>query len=501
MSSSQSDLLPISAFPAPLHWRSAPAVAPSCDDTIPLSEIVSALCFALDLTEGAVPGHALRACLIGLRIGAALSFSPAHLSDLYYALLLKDIGCSSNSARMAQIFQGDERKAKAAVKFVDWTDSGLACGLWAIRHALPGGSILKKAAILAIMKRDGEQNNLAMFRARCERGATIARKTGLTEHAAKSIYSLDEHWNGLGYPDHLRGPDIPLLSRILLLAQHLDVYATRFGPGRAIREMHARSGRWFDPALVAVAEDLHRKGSLWAGCNTPEEREIVIALEPGEIRHVGPHEIDAICEAFADVVDAKSPMTFSHSVGVMHAANGISGRLRLNPERRQLVYRAALLHDLGKLRVPNSILDKPAALSPEEWTIVRQHPQLSGQIISRIASFQSIAVVAARHHERLDGSGYPDGLSSADLRIEDCIVAAADVFSTINEFRPYREALSPPEILTTLDRLKRQNKLNPECCDALQHELETNRDPEPVEEQFMCAPSSDAAPTPFQPSF
>lgn len=483
MSSSQSDPLLLATLCAPPDSRRCSGILSSSDNAVPLSEIVAALSFALDLTEGAVAGHALRACLIGLRIGAALSFTPADLSDLYYALLLKDIGCSSNSARMAQILGADERRAKAAVKLVDWTDSGLACALWAIRHTIPGGGILNKAALLAIMKRDGEQNNVAMFRARCERGASIVRKIGLSEHTAQAIYAMDEHWNGLGYPDHLRGPAIPLPARILLLAQHLDVFATRFGRRRAMREMHARSGRWFDPALVAVVDALHRDGSLWTGCDTPEEHALVIALEPGEAHRAEPAEVDAVCEAFAEVVDAKSSTTFRHSVGVMNAANNISGRLLLPPERRQVVHRAALLHDIGKLRIPNSILDKPAALTSAEWSIVREHPGLSGQIIGRIGAFRAIAVAAARHHERMDGSGYPDGLSADDLCLEDCIVAAADVFSTINEHRPYRAPLTKDEMLTTLGRLKRQNKLHPECCDALQHELENSApEPEPADE-------------------
>jgi putative nucleotidyltransferase with HDIG domain len=149
---------------------------------------------------------------------------------------------------------------------------------------------------------------------------------------------------------------------------------------------------------------------------------------------VGAPEIDGICEAFAEVVDAKSPMTYRHSVGVMEAANAITGELRLPVAQRQLVHRAALLHDIGKLRVP---------------------------------SFDALARIAGHHHERLDGSGYPYGLTEAELTLEDRIVAAADVYGTLAEERPYRAAMPPREIEAIFRRLVRQRKLDPVCCEAL----------------------------------
>src|ERR1700678_2312068 len=93
----------------------------AAESRISLAEILSALSFALDLTEGAVQGHAVRSCLLGMRIGREAGLSEAELFDLYYALLLKDIGCSSNSARMCQIVGGNDIAMKAGAKLVDWT--------------------------------------------------------------------------------------------------------------------------------------------------------------------------------------------------------------------------------------------------------------------------------------------------------------------------------------------------------------------------------------------
>ena len=239
------------------------------DSRIALSEIVSALSFALDLTEDAVPGHALRSCLLGMRIGHTIGLCNAQLSDLYYALLLKDIGCSSNSARMCQILGGDDRKAKRDVKTVDWTRPTLAGIRLAWNNALPNADLPHRIKRIAWLGVTQNKHNAEMIGLRCERGANIVRKIGLSEQCADTIHSLDEHWNGSGYPDRSRGDSIPRLSRILGIAQHLDVFASDRGRQTAIDTLQKRSGSWFDPDLVSAAVSLHRAGTLWIGCATP----------------------------------------------------------------------------------------------------------------------------------------------------------------------------------------------------------------------------------------
>ena len=233
-----------------------------------------------------------------------------------------------------------------------------------------------------------------------------------------------------------------------------------------MESLKLRTRTWFDPQLVQVAVSLHHTGKLWTGCNTPQERARVIDFEPGTPRTFGQDQIDLLCEAFAEVVDAKSPMTYRHSIGVMQAANAISGKLGLSPERRRAIHRAALLHDLGKLRVPNIILDKPGSLNEYEWRIVREHPLLSQRILERIPSFAAIATISGRHHERLDGNGYPNRLKADQLSLDDRTVTISDVFSTLSEDRPYRERMSLKEIRGVL-RFHTPHKLDPTCLDAL----------------------------------
>ena len=454
---------PVIPFPAPVTNRS-----------ISLAEILSALSFALDLTEGAVPGHALRSCLLGMRIADELGLPAKERADLYYALLLKDIGCSSNAARLCQIIGGgDERQVKAGVKLEDWTRPGRPKMstlrlLWA--SVLPEAGAFRRVAGIAHIGLTQHRNNEEMITLRCDRGAHILRKLGLGDRAAEAVRGLDEHWDGSGYPERRSGHAIPLGSRILAIAQHLDVFATEQGIQKALQVLHERAGRWFDPDLVRVVTRLHRHGDLWtyAHCTTPEHetRAAALDLAPAQVHRLQASDVDLICEAFADVVDAKSSFTFRHSVGVTAAACTIGRRLGLNRERMQLVHRAALLHDLGKLRVPNSILDKPGKLTASEWTVVQEHPHLTQEILSRITAFHELALIAGAHHEKLDGSGYPNRLIARQLPLEARVIAVADVYGALTEDRPYRPGLTHEDALAHLFR-EAPSRLDPDCCEAL----------------------------------
>ncbi len=432
-----------------------------------MAEIISALSFALDLTEDAVPGHALRSCLLGMTLAQALGLGEKDRSNLFYSLLLKDIGCSSNAGRLCQIMGSDERKVKSADKLLDWTRTSWT-GLRSVYGRLhPEASHLTRMLRLMKLGAQSESVHEQMVALRCDRGATIIARIGLPEPVSIAVRHLDEHWDGAGFPDGLEGEGIPLLSRILLVAQHLDVFAT--GPGReaALQSLEERSGRWFDPELAHAAQALHRAGLLWhARETTGETREAVLSLEPGTRLVASEAQVDEICEAFADVVDVKSSFTGSHSRGVTAAALKIADALSFPTERRRFVARAALLHDLGKLRVPNSILDKTGGLSEHDWSIIREHPALTTEILSRVELFAELAIVAGQHHEKLDGSGYPNQLRAEDLSTEARLIAVADVYGALSEDRPYRPGLPLAEIRGIMAR-DAGPRLDKHCFEAL----------------------------------
>jgi len=451
--------------------------APLPVSTIRLSDVVSALSAALDLTEGQPMGHAVRSCILGMRIAQELQLPPEQCADLYYALLLKDAGCSTNAARMFQILGSDEIRAKREVKYEDWTKPSLSGLQYLMRNVLPGKSAARRFIKAVEVGLQQEKNNAEVIGARCERGAEIARKIGFNEGVAQGIHQLDEHWNGAGYPEHRKGEEISLLSRIMNVSQTLEVFASGRGPAEGIQVVADRGGTWFDPEIVRVVRTLENDESLWQKFSSQESREYVIQMEPGMAVTASSERIDNICEAFAQVIDAKSHYTYSHSIGVASAAVRIAEAMQLAPNTINMVRRAALLHDIGKLSVSNAILEKPGKLTNDEWQVMKMHPIYTRLILRMINGFEQLSFIAAAHHERLDGKGYPENLDGDNLPLTARILCVADVYQALSEERPYREGL-PNKVVFGMMEEDAPSRLDPKCLDALkQHKAIREEDP------------------------
>ncbi len=435
--------------------------------TVRLSEIISALSYALDLTEGQPMGHSVRACMIGMRLAEQIGMSKEERSDLYYALLLKDAGCSSNASRLYHILNADDIRAKGDLKTKDWTRVGWESLHYALTHVATGMPFLQRMQRLFQVAATQQQDSCTLVKIRCERGSYIAKQLGFSESVSAGIYNLDEHWNGRGYPDGLRKNEIPIFSRIANLSQTLDVFYNAHGPAAAVEAAQKRSGRWFDPELVKVASSLANSNILWEGLDDKDLVRKVASLEPDD-RQVTANEdrIDKICSAFAEVIDAKSPFTYRHSNGVADAAMEIGQWFGMNPKSLKLLRRAALLHDIGKLSVPNSVLEKPAKLTTQEWTVVKAHPYYTFEILKKIPGFNRLSHDAAAHHEKLDGSGYWRGWGSEQLSRYARILTVADIFDALHAKRPYRDGL-PLEKVFSMLRNDAPHALDLPCVEAL----------------------------------
>src|SRR6185295_6413776 len=204
---------------------------------------ISAMSVALDITQGHPHGHCMRTALIGMRLAAELKLPSADCSALFYALLLKDLGCSSNAAKMAYLFGADDHDVKRSARMIDWTKaSTFVKHCWT--HCAPNGTTVER---LLRMAAKGARK---IAEIRCERGADIARMLHLPEATARAIFDLDEHWNGRGNPRGLKGEQISPLARICCLAQTVEVFFTAYGLESAIDVAQQRRGEWFDPAMV-----------------------------------------------------------------------------------------------------------------------------------------------------------------------------------------------------------------------------------------------------------
>jgi putative nucleotidyltransferase with HDIG domain len=431
------------------------------------SEVLAGLSYALDLTEGQRAGHAVRSCLIGMRIAEVLGLRDDERSSLFYALLMKDLGCSSNAARFAALFGADDRDLKARIKEIDWTKL-LESFRFVVRSTAPGEFLLKRTWRLLAVMVAGQQGARDVVRTRCERGADIARMLGLTTDTAQAIRALDEHWDGRGQPYGKRGEEIPFLARILGLAQTVEVFFTTHGADRAFEIAASRRGTWFDPTLVDAMFTFRHDRRFWSGLGV-NDLDRLKAYEPIEQTLDGTDErLDTIATAFGKVIDAKSPWTFRHSTGVAEIAVAMAERMGMSAGDVRQLRRSALLHDLGKLGVSNLILDKPDKLTDVEFRAMQRHTEYTAEILGRVSCFAPLVEDAASHHEKLNGRGYHRGLTGEHLSPSARILAVADICDALRASRPYRQGLPTERVLEIIER-EAGTSLDADCVAALRH--------------------------------
>lgn len=405
-----------------------------------LSELMSSLSYALDLTEGQPQGHCIRCCWIGMNIGQQIGLPSEELWELYYVLLLKDLGCSSNASRICELYLTDDLTFKRDFK---WVDGSLPQVLrFVLRHTGSSAGIISRFKALSDIFAHGDAIAQELIQTRCTRGADIARRLRFDEPVALGVHALDEHWDGHGRPEGLVGDAIPIYARIALLAQVIDVINTSEGASAALIEVQSRAGTWFDPELVNAFAHIAKDLKFWEMLNSPDVDKTILNLEPGDFeKPLDDDFFDDVAEAFGQVVDAKSPYTSGHSARVGLYTSLLAEDLGISPERQRWLKRGAVLHDLGKLGVSNSILDKPGKLTEAEYEAVKMHAVFTGNILERVSAFEELAHVCSAHHERLDGKGYPRGLMADQITLETRIITTADIFDAITAERPYRGAL------------------------------------------------------------
>lgn len=421
--------------------RAASAHPPeSVATALPLCEIIGALSHALDLTEGQPEGHCIRCCWIGTAIGRELGMPADELDELYYVLLLKDVGCSSNAARISALYQTDDLAFKRDAKLTGLSVPAVV--RFVVTHTAPDAGLLERARglIAALPQTPSVAREVTVTR--CERGADIARRLRFPQRVADGIRDLDEHWDGRGFPSGKARNAIPIQAQIALLAQVVDVFNTGFGRPATRKEISRRSGSWFDPALVAAFTQAQGRAGFWEGLASPQLAVTVLGQAPAQVaRPVDEDFLDDIAAAFAEVVDSKSPYTSGHSSRVAELTEKIAAELGFTAARRRWLVRGALLHDIGKLGVSSRILDKPGKLDAAEWKAMQNHAVLTERLLARISAFDELAAVAGAHHERLDGKGYPRGLESDQITLETRVLTTADIFDALTAKRPYRDAL------------------------------------------------------------
>jgi HD-GYP domain-containing protein (c-di-GMP phosphodiesterase class II) len=206
---------------------------------------------------------------------------------------------------------------------------------------------------------------------------------------------------------------------------------------------------------------------LLSGLDAVGTWDAVIDAEPALAVVLSGERFDAALEAIANFVDLKSPYTLGHARGVASLATEAGARLGLSEAEVRTLRRAGLVHDLGRLGVSNSIWDKPGPLGTGEWERVRIHPYLTERMLRQSQALAPLGAIAVQHRERLDGSGYPNGLSGAAISRPARILGATDAYQAMREPRPYRPALTPEQAAAELRAEVRSGRLDAEAVEAV----------------------------------
>ncbi|MBK7899590.1 MAG: HD domain-containing protein [Azonexus sp.] len=372
---------------------------------ISLHQAIYSLSDALDLVGVTHIHHGKRVAYIAAECGKRLGWSGQRLDDLFQAAILHDCGVSKTiiHSRLAQL---------------EWEHEN--------DHCDNGAALLARCPLLAKFS-EVVRHHHTHWQALA--GIPLSEETAL---AANCIYLADR-------------------VDILTLASLKDNANVLLGIDETRRRVAERRGSWFHPDLVDAFFDLARSEAFWFRLEGDQVAGYAAGwLEHGDQGEIAFAELRSLFHIFSVIVDAKSSFTSKHSDAVARLARFLGERIGLDQRRCELLELAGLLHDLGKLRIPDEYLEKPGKLTAEEYAIVRRHSFDTYNVLKNIRGLEEVALWAAQHHERVDGSGYPYHLRRDSLSLEARIVAVADVFQALEQHRPYRAPLPPGEILSIL---------------------------------------------------
>lgn len=314
----------------------------------------------------------------------------------------------------------------------------------------------------------------------CEVGHALLRDFQRLAWMALPIRYHHTRWDRLPLND--LAPAVAEQANLIYLVDRVDALtAPHYADGSVLMNSQRirdqivdHAGTYFSPALVALFYETSRSEAFWLSLE-PRGVQGYLAdmLLQGEACTIETQELRQLALIFSRIVDAKSPFTAEHSLGVAGLARHLGERLDIPAENCDKLEIAGLLHDIGKLRVPDEILDKPARLDEHERKIMNAHSFETYQILRHIPGFEDIAPWAAYHHEEPEGNGYPFHLDGRGLPLEARILRVADIFQAMVQDRPYRAGLSLEAVGDFMAGLARSGRIDPHVHAALADDLST----------------------------
>jgi HD-GYP domain-containing protein (c-di-GMP phosphodiesterase class II) len=421
--------------------------------------VVAALSLGVDLGFGQPMEHVLRQCLIALRLAERVGLDEDERAVVYYTALLINVGCHTDAHEQAKWF-GDDIALKA-IKYDFDRDPRLA----SMKMIGAGSPPLHRFRVGLEFFISGRKDVERMIDHHAALARHLAEQLGLSERTLEAVGAAYEQWDGRGWPGRLEGEEVPAAARIAQIAEYTEVANRVGGVEEAKRVARKRAGKQFDPKLVdALCADAEL---ILSGLEDVGTWEAVIGAEPALAIVLTGERLDAALEAIASFVDVKSPYTLGHSKAVAELVADAATRLELPESDVRTLRRAALVHDLGRLGVSNAIWDKRGPLGAGEWERVRMHPYLTERMLEQSEALAPLGAIAVQHHERLDGSGYPRGLSGLAISRLARVLGAADAYQAKREPRPHRPPLGPDEAAAHVRSEAAAGRLDGEVVEAV----------------------------------
>ena len=424
------------------------------------------LSLGTDLGLGQPMEHMIRACLIALRLGERLGLGESERGVVYYSGLLAWVGCHTDAYEQAKWLGNDITQKSDAHYHYDLGRVGPAMSFMLKHVGGPERPLVTRTRVGVAFLGDGVRALRALAENHYRATDEFVTRLGLGENVRESLRQTYERWDGKG-AFGMKGEEIAVSSRLINLADVVEVFGRGGGVEAAMTVARERSGTQFDPDLVDVF--CEQAPMVLTELGEAPSWEAVIAAEPSLERALAGEELDLALEAIGEFAELKSPWTMGHVHAVTELITRAAASFGLPEADAAELRRAACVYDLGRLGVPNTVWDKTGPLTLSELERVRIHPYLSERMLAFAPALARLGDIAVQHHERLDGSGYPRGLSADQIATTARLLAAADTYQALCELRPHRPAVTPTEAAAELRREVAAGRLDGDAVDSVLH--------------------------------
>ena len=436
---------------------------PILAQSLRLGEFVAALALAQDNAFGQPLESQLRSCLLATWICEAAGVEKAVRDTTYWVALLRYVGCTGHAHEVATIF-GDEIAIRAQTLVHDAANPAEVIRD-VIAYATAGRSQEERDAIVKMIHATAREWAVHNFASGCEVADMLVRRLDFGPEVRTALGFTFERWNGNGYPAHVGGETIPVAMRVVHLSHDMEAIGRLFSPQHAIDAARDRRDRTYDPAL---ADLFVAHGLEWlARLERLDPWDAVLDLEPKPHRVLDGAALDNALTVAADFIDVKSPYMVGHSRRCAELAANAARVLGLADEAVTTLRRAALVHDFGTTGVPNSVWDKPGALTRAEFDRVELHPMLTEQMLRRSPALAALNPIASAHHEKCDGSGYHKRVPADRADPGGCLLAAVEIYVGMTTDRADRTACSRDDAAAELRRLASAGVIEPRAAHAV----------------------------------